>query len=215
MKWPTPTTVQQVQQFLGLSSYYRKFIKNFAMIAKLLHQLTERDRPFSWTKDCTSAFAELKLRLTSTPILTYPDFQLPFILDTDASNTGVGAVLSQVQAGEEKVIAYASRCLTKGERKHSVTRKELLAVVTFVRHFRHYLLGKQFILRTNHSSLKWLQSFKEPEGQVARWLECLQEFSFDVQHRKGKLHGNADSLSRYPKDDEEDLATVSLRMPNH
>ena len=102
MKWPTPTTIQQVQQFLGLSSYYRKFIKDFATIAKLLHRLTERDRPFSWMKDCASAFAELKLRLISTPILTYPDFQLPFILDTDASNTGVGAVLSQVQFKQEK-----------------------------------------------------------------------------------------------------------------
>ena len=108
-KWPIPTTVQQVQQFLGLASYYRKFIKDFATVAKPLHRLTEQGRPFRWTEDCASAFAELKLRLTSAPILTYPDFQLPFILDTDASNTGVGAVLSQVQAGEEKVIAYASR----------------------------------------------------------------------------------------------------------
>ena len=133
-------------------------------------------------------------------------------MDTDASNTGVGAVLSQVQAGEEKVIAYASRCLTKAERRYSVTRKELLAVVTFIHYFRHYLLGKQFMLHTDHNSLKWLQSFKEPEGQVAWWLECLQEFSFDIQHHKGKLHGNADPLSRYPevvKDDEQDLATVS------
>ena len=95
-KWPIPTTVQQVQQLLGLASYYRKFIKDFATIAKPLHRLTEQGRPFRWTEDCASAFAELKLRLTSAPILTYPDFQLPFILDTDASNTGVGAVLSQV-----------------------------------------------------------------------------------------------------------------------
>ena len=95
--------------------------------------------------------------------------------------------------------AYASRSLTKAERRYSVTRQELLAVVTFMHHFRHYLLGKHFVLRTDHSSLKWLQSFKKPQGQFARWLECLQEFNFEVVHHKGQLHNNADSLSRYPE----------------
>ena len=209
VKWPTPTSVQQVQQFLG-SGYYRRFIRNFAGIARPLHRLTERGRSFTWTRECESAFSELKSRLTSTPILAFPDFHLSFILDTDASQTGIGAVLSQIQDGTEKVIAYASRSLTKAERRYSVTRLEMLAVVTFMRHFRHYLLGRHFVLRTDHSSLKWLHSFKEPEGQIARWLESVQEFNFEVQHRKGTLHSNADSLSHYPgvqENEELDKAT--------
>ena len=115
---------------------------------------------------CGSAFTELKSRLTSAPILAFPDFRFPFVLDTDASQTGIGAVLSQVQGGMEKVIAYASRSLTKAERRYSVTRQELLAVITFVRHFRHYLLRRCFVLRTDHSSLRWLQSSRNHKDKL-------------------------------------------------
>ena len=141
---------------------------------------------------------ELKHHLTSAPVLPFPEYSLPFILDTDASGTGVGAVLSQVQEGEERVIAYASRTLTKQKRRYCVTKRELLAVVTFVRHFRHYLLGCTFELRTDHGSLTWLQNFKEPEGQLGRWLEELQEFNVEIIHRRGRSHGNAVALSRMP-----------------
>ena len=196
--WPEPRTLAEVQGFLGLASYYRRFIKNFAAIAKPLHRLTEKGREFCWTEACADAFKELKHRLTTAPILAFPDYNLPFILDTDASGTGIGAVLSQVQEGEERVVAYASRTLSKQERRYCVTRRELLAVVTFIRHFRHYLLGCHFELRTDHGSLTWLQSFKEPEGQLARWLEQLQEFNFHITHRQGHCHGNADALSRRP-----------------
>ena len=96
------------------------------------------------------------------------------------------------------MIAYASRVLSKAERRYCVTRKELLAVLTFIQHFRHYLLGKLFLLRTDHGSLTWLQHFKEPEGQLARWLEKLQEYEFTIVHRQGRKHGNADALSRHP-----------------
>ena len=196
--WPKPTNLPEVQKFLGLSSYYRRFIPKFAEIARPLHRLTERGRPFKWTIECDTAFAELKLQLCSSLILTFPDFSLPFILDTDASQCGIGAVLSQKQNGEEKVIAYASRTLTKAERKYSVTRKELLVVVTYIQHFKQFLLGRPFTLRTDHGSLQWIQTLKEPEGQLARWLERLQDYNFEVQHRKGCHHQNADALSRYP-----------------
>ena len=137
--------------------------------------------------------------MCETPILTYPNFSKPFLLDTDASNYGIGAVLSQLDDdGREQVVAYASRSLSKAERKYCVTRRELLAVVVFVKHFRPYLLGHHFMLRTDHGSLTWLFNFREPEGQLARWLESLQELDFEVVHRKGKLHGNADALSRIP-----------------
>lgn len=200
--WPTPNSVQEVQQFLGLASYYRRFVKKFAEIAKPLYRLTERGRQFSWTNECETAFAMLKSRLTSTPILAFPDFTKPFILDTDASQEGIGAVLSQECDGKEAVIAYASRTLSKPERRYCVTRKELLAVVTFIHHFRPYLLGRPFMLRTDHSSLAWLQSFKEPEGQLARWMERLQEYNFTIVHRQGSQHRNADALSRRPNHQE-------------
>jgi len=196
--WPTPTSVQAVQQFLGLASYYRRFVQNFAEIAKPLHRLTERGREFTWTLECETSFATLKNRLASAPILSFPDFSKAFILDTDASQEGIGAVLSQISEGNEQVIAYASRTLSKAERKYSVTRKELLAVVVFTNHFRPYLLGRNFALRTDHSSLTWLHNFKEPEGQLARWIEKLQEYNFTILHRQGKQHQNADALSRRP-----------------
>ena len=189
----------EVQQFLGLANYYRRFIKDFAPIAKPLHHLTEKDVKFEWTPACQEAFELLKSKLTSPPVLAHPDFQLPFILDTDASATGIGAVLSQCHSDrKEEVIAYASRTLSKPERRYCTTRRELLAVVTFVKHFHAYLLGRHFSLRTGHGSLTWLQNFKEPEGQLARWITRLQEYNFSIMHRQGKSHGNADTMSRRP-----------------
>ncbi len=197
-EWPTPCNLTDVRSFLGLCSYYRKFISDFAGVAEPLHRLTQKNVKFIWSTECSRAFEGLKRKLTTAPVLAYPEFDLPFILDTDASDKGIGAVLSQVQNGRERVIAYASRSLSKAERRYSVTRRELLAVVTFVRHFKHYLYGRRFLLRTDHGSLRWLCNFKEPEGQVARWLDILNTFEFDVQHRPGTKHRNADALSRYP-----------------
>ena len=198
-KWPTPQNRKEVQQFLGLANYYRRFVKDFALISKPLQRLTEKNAPFEWTIGCQNAFDELRKRLVSSPVLAYPDYERRFILDTDASDVGIGAVLSQVSdCGSERVIAYASRSLTRPEQRYCVTRKELLAVVEFVHHFRQYLLGREFTLRTDHGSLVWIRNFKEPEGQLARWLERLQEYNFTVVHRQGLRHCNADALSRVP-----------------
>ena len=207
--WPIPKSVQEIQQFLGLASYYRRFVRDFATIARPLQRLTEQGRAFSWSLECDTAFATLKSRLTSAPILVYPDYSKPFLLDTDASQEGIGAVLSQEYDGQERVVAYASRTLSKAERKYSVTRKELLAVVTFVHHFRPYLLGRTFLLRTDHSSLAWLHNFKEPEGQLARWIERLQEYSFTIIHRQGRKHQNADALSRRPDHQQEVISPTN------
>ena len=196
--WPAPTSQRDVQQFLGLANYYRRFVKNFATIAKPLHRLTEKNAPFKWTEECQASFEELRQRLTSAPVLAFPDFSREFILDTDASDVGIGAVLSQQGENGEQVIAYASRALTKPERRYCVTRRELLSAVTFIHHFRPYLLGRHFTLRSDHQSLVWLHNFREPEGQLARWLERLQEFDFTVIHRKGSRHQNADAMSRGP-----------------
>ena len=146
-----------------------------------------------------SRFRTAEGKLVTTPILAYPDFNRPFILDTDASDIGIGAVLSQRdEEGRERVVAYASRTLSKAERKYCVTRRELLAVVAFTQHFRPYLLGREFLLRTDPGSLTWLQSFKNLERQLLRWLEKLQELNFTIVHRQGKSHQNAVALSRLP-----------------
>eukprot|EP00731_Ephydatia_muelleri_P023718 Em0015g1301a len=197
--WPTPTDKREIQQFLGLVNYYRRFIKNFASLAKPLQRLTEKNVTFEWNESCQNAFDQLCACLVSAPVLAFPDYSKTFILDTDASENGIGAVLSQGQDdGSECVIAYASRSLSRQEQRYCVTRRELLAVVEFVHHFRCYLLGQHFTLRTDHGSLIWIQNFREPEGQLARWIERLQEYNFTVVHRPGIRHGNADALSRMP-----------------
>ena len=196
--WPTPKNITELRSFLGLCSYYRRFIANYSHVAKPLTRLTEKDQKFNWTSECSEAFGRLKHTLVTAPILAHPDFTKPFILDTDASNHAIGAVLSQKTENEERVIAYASRTLSKSERKYCVTRKELLALVYFVKYFRHYLYGRKFTARTDHASLRWLMNFKNPEGQVARWLEVLSTFSMAIEHRPGRLHGNADGMSRKP-----------------
>jgi len=197
-QWPVPKNQTEVRSFVGLASYYRRFVRGFAEIARPLHQLTEKGRRFKWTEACHTAFEQLKLSLMSAPVLIYPDPSKTFILDTDASDAGIGAVLSQEEEGCEHVIAYASRALTKQERKYAATKKELLSMVTFIRHFKHYLLGKEFVLRTDHNSLRWLHNFQGLEGQLARWVEQLASFQYKIVHRPGRGHANADALSRLP-----------------
>ena len=194
--WPVPESKKNIQQFLGLANYYRRFIKDFGTTAKPLQWLLEKNIAFEWTQQCQGAFDHLRKCLMTTPILAFPDHSRHFMLDTDASDTGIGAILSQVQ--DDGVIAYASRSLSRQEQRYCVTRRELLAVVEFIHHFRHYLLGVHFTLRTDHGSLVWIQNFKEPEGQLARWLERLQEYTFTVVHRPGNQHTNVDALSRVP-----------------
>lgn len=132
----------------------------------------------------------------SPPVLTLPNQSDEFILDTDASDTAIGAELLQIQNGEEKVIAYGSMALTPEQRRYCTTRKELLAIVRFTRQYRYYLLGKPFTVRTDHNSLIWLLRFKDPHGQLARWIEELSQYNMILQYRKGKKHTNADALSR-------------------
>ena len=189
--------MSEVQSFLGFASYYRRFVANFSSIATPLHNLSQKNAQFNWSTECDEAFQELKLRLMSSPFLAYPDSQKQFLLDTDASNVGMRAVLSQVlEDGNEVVIAYGSKTLSKSQRNQGTTKKELLAVVTFMTHFKHYLCGAQFVLRTDHKALIWLQSFKDTDGILARWIERLAMFDYVVQHRPGKQHINADALSR-------------------
>ena len=204
-EWPRPSSVKEVRQFIGLASYYRKFIPGFATICKPLHTLTEKPLtekkvPFEWSDKAQTAFDCIKSLLTTAPVLSYADPNGgDFVLDTDASDVGVGAVLHQLQNGEEKVIGYYSRCLKNPERKYCTTRKELVAVVSAVTHFHHYLYGREFVVRTDHSSLRWLMNFRNTgQGQLARFLETLSAYTFKLEYRQGRLHNNADALSRRP-----------------
>ena len=144
------------------------------------------------------SFEMLKEALTSPPILAMPNDGDDFVLDTDASDFAIGAVLSQRQDGVERVVAYASRSLDRRERNYCVTRKELLAVVHFLRFFKQYLLGRHFKVRTDHAALSWLRHTPDPIGQQGRWLEQMEEFDFLIEHRAGVRHGNADAMSRRP-----------------
>ncbi|KAK3102361.1 hypothetical protein FSP39_010822 [Pinctada imbricata] len=196
--WPRPRTPKQVRSFLGLCSYYRRFVQGFADIARPLHKLCEKGAKFVWTEECDSSFENLKQRLCTSPILAYPIPGLPFILDTDASHAAVGAVLSQVQEDAERVISYMSIAMNVHERSYCITRKELLAVITALRSFHSYLYGQEVLLRTDNSAVSWMKNLKRPTGQTARWLEELGTYNLQVIHRPGKSHSNADALSRRP-----------------
>lgn len=181
-KWPVPANVTEIKSFLGLASYYRLFVPNFAQVARPLHKLTEANVEFLWTPECRSSFQTLKTLLSTAPVLAYPDFTAEFILDTDASNHCVGAVLSQVKDGAEHPVAYASRTLTKAERNYCVARKELLAVVEFAKQSHHYLHGPKVRIRTDHAPLRSVLQVKEPEEQLARWIEFMSSFSYEIEY---------------------------------
>jgi hypothetical protein len=201
-EWPTPKDKHEIRSFLGLCTYYRRFISGFANIAKPLTKLTEQKQAFQWTPEVEAGFQTLKGALCAAPILAYPKPGERFIVDTDASNFGIGGVLSHMQDGQERVIAYYIKMLNKAERNYCVTRRELLATVRTLEHFHKYLYGQQFHLRTDHSALTWLMSFRNLEGQTARWIQCLQEYNFTSEHRQGRKHNNADALSRRPCQEE-------------
>jgi len=195
--WPRPTCTREVESFLGFVNYHREHIPHLAEKAISLYQLTGK-APFNWTRDHSTAFEELKEILLSAKVLAMPRKEGVFILDTDASQMAVGGQLSQMQEGVCRPIAYASKALTPAQRKYCTTRKELLALITFTRQFRHYLHGRRFLVRTDHNSLAWLMRFKNVEGQLARWLEELAQYDVQILHRKGRMHANADALSRIP-----------------
>ena len=196
--WPIPTTPTQVRQILGLGSYYRRFIKGYSDLVRPLTLLTHKDQQFIWTPECQKAFDELKEKLTSSELMAYPRNEGLYVLDTDASDTQIAAVLSQMQDGKERVISYGSRTLNKAERNYCITDKELLGVRHFTEYYRQYLLGRKFLVRSDHQALTFLFKLKEPKSRIARWIEILSAFDFSIEFRRGRSHGNADALSRCP-----------------
>ena len=195
--WKIPGCKKELQTFLGFCNYYRRFIKEYAVISEPLSSMLRKDKKFVWTEDNRKCFYELREKLMNPPILALPINDGKYILDTDASHNAIGAVLSQIQNGEERVLYYASKTLSKSQKQYCITRKELLAIYTFVMKFKHYLIGKQFVVRTDHQALKWMLNWDSPNtSQYCIWKAELEVFDMIVEFRKGKEHINADVLSR-------------------
>jgi hypothetical protein len=196
-EFPVPKDLTQLRGFIALASYYRKFVRNFSLIAEPLNRLLKKNTPYIWDEDQQRAFERLKTCLTTPPILAYPNFRKPFILYTDASTFALGAILSQ--EGEDKkehVIAYASRTLNKHERNYGITELECLAVIWAVKHFHHYLHGQRFTVITDHAALRYLMNIPNPVGKLGRWLMILNGYDLEIINRPGKQHSNVDTLSR-------------------
>ena len=199
----TPVDVKTVRSFTGLASYYRRFIPNFSRIAAPLHELTKKDVSFVWTPECQLAFEKLKRLLTSAPVLAFPQLDQPYLLETDASGLGLGAVLAQRQEdGSVPPVTYA-RTLQPHEKNYGVTELEGLGVVWAVKHFRHYLYQQHCEVYTDHEALKPLLNTPQPSGKLARWGMAIQELDLKICYRPGKQNANADALSRSPLPDVE------------
>ena len=194
-EWQVPTNVKELQSFLGFMNYHRNHIQNFAEVSSDLYALIHAES-FIWKEKHQACFDKLKELAISAPMLCHPSPDGLFVMDCDASDRQLGAALYQVQDGILKPICFASHVLLKQHRNYCTTRKELLAVVKFCRQFRHYLLGRFFLIRSDHNSLVRLTRFKHLEGQLARFLEELSQYNFKILHRKGAEHVNADALSR-------------------
>jgi transposase InsO family protein len=199
-KFQNPSCIKHLRSFLGLTNYYRKFIKDYARYSKVLEGLCgkNKDKKIMWTPECDEAFQKLKDKMVKTPILAYPDFNKDFILDTDASFDTIGAVLSQKdEYGRERVIAYGSHKMNKHELGYCITRKELLAIYYFTQHFKHFLYGKRFLLRTDHKAITFMMTTKNPiTPQFQTWINFLSSLDMKMEFRKGEKHSNADAMSR-------------------
>ena len=201
--FPLPRTVRDIKRFIGLASYYRRFILNFARLARPLHLLTRKGAIFVWSCRCNEAFSALKERLTTAPVLAYPDFTRDFVLETDASIQGLGAVLGQHQ-NDQKVhpVAYASRALSNAEQRYAVTELETLAVVWGICHFHHYLYGNVVTVFTDHTAVKAVLETPNPSAKHARWWSRVYGRGVKevkIVYRPGHENRNADALSRHPQ----------------
>lgn len=197
-KFPVPTSVKTVQSFLGLVSYYRKFIKGCAHISSPLIHLTHKEVPFDWTPECKDAFERLKtILLSEGNVLILPNFEKPFRVECDASKFGVGGVLSQeTEDGRWRPVSYFSKHLNKTESGYSASEREMLAIVLSVERFKQYLYGRSFTVLTDHQPLKYMLTAEVPQLRLARMVNRLSSFVYDIVYRAGAENGAADGLSR-------------------
>ena len=194
--WPKPKSAKQIRQFVALGSYYR-FVKDFASMVRPMVELTKKGKKFIWDAACDRSFETVKKALISSEVMGYPlNDAGEFVLDVDASDIGIGGILHQVKGERERVIAYASRSLNRAERNYCITEKELLAVRFFIEYFRQYLLGRKFLVRTDHQALIWIFKLKELCGKIARWTEVLSHYDISFEYRPGRKQVHCDALSR-------------------
>lgn len=194
--YPTPTDKDSVKRFIAFANYYRKFIPHFASIAHPLNRLTRKTSLFKWSEECENSFNSLKQFLISPLILQYPDFSKQFIITVDASKYGTGAILSQLHGDNDLPISYASKTFTPGESNKPTIEQELIAIHYAIRHYRPYIYGTQFLIKSDHRPLIYLFSLKDPSSKLTRIRVELEEYDFHVEHIKGKDNVGADALSR-------------------
>jgi hypothetical protein len=192
LEWKPPTTVHQVRSFLGLVEYYHRFIPDFSKIVKPITGLLKNDTKFDWSSKCNDTFEQLKVLLTTAPVLAQPDIEKPFDVYCDASGSGLGCVLMQ----EGRVIAYASRQLRRHEEHYPNHDLELAIVVHALKIWRHYLLGNTCHLYTDHKSLKYIFTQSEQNMRQRRWLELIKDYDLEIHYHPGKANVVADALSR-------------------
>ncbi|XP_009780569.1 uncharacterized protein [Nicotiana sylvestris] len=191
--WHEPQTVTQLRGFLGLAGYYRRFIRNYGIISKPLTDMLRKDS-FFWSEDAKATFQQLKESLTTAPVLALPNFSLVSVVETDACNVGIGAVLMQ----KGHPIAFLSKGLTKRHHSLFVYEKELLALVLVVNKWSQYLTGRSFIVRTDQKALKFLLEQKLHTGTQLNWITKLMQFNFEIEYKKGRENKAVDALSRLP-----------------
>lgn len=200
LDWKLPENQKQIKQFLGLSGYYRRFIKDYSKIVKPMTQYLKKDEKVNLNDEkYKAAFSKLKEILASDQVLTYPDFDLPFILTTDASNYAIGAVLSQIQDKVERPIAFASRTLTKCETNYSTIEKEALAIMWGVNKFKPYIYGNKFTLFTDHKPLQYIKNCNKNQ-KLLNWRTELENYDYTIVYKEGKTNVVADALSRKTED---------------
>ncbi|GBG81721.1 hypothetical protein CBR_g32712 [Chara braunii] len=196
--WPRPQSVTEMRCFLGMTGYYRTFVKNYSIVAATLTDLTRLDTPWEWTDKCEAAFRHLKHVLTHYEVLKLPDPDKPFVVTTDASQYGIGAVLVQQEGPKFRPVEYMSKKMSSQKLAKSTYEKELYVVYKALTHRRHYLLGRFFILRTDHQTLRWMRTQHVLSDALKRWLEVIEQYDFDPQYLKGEYNKVADALSRRP-----------------
>lgn len=210
--YPVPIDKDSTKRFVAFANYYRRFLKNFSGTSAPLNRLTRKSVDFIWTKDCQTAFDKIKKMLTNPPVLAYPDFSKPFIITTDASKYACGAVLSQEIDGFEKPVAFASKSFTKGEINKITKEQELIAIHWAVKHFRPYIYDTFFKIKSDHKSLIYLFSLKDPSSRLTRMRLDLEEHNFVIEHIKGKDNVVADALSRMHIDELKSIKVLTHKI---